>query len=283
MKTIRRPAVAGYFYELNKERLLKQIEDCFKGPFGPGSLPEVKREGEGKILALVVPHAGYIYSGQAAAHAYYALAQDGKPKRIVIIGPNHRALGAEVAIFARGEWQTPLGNVPIDEELAREILANSDIVKDDPVAHLYEHSIEVQLPFLQYLFGNDFSFVPIAVYNQTLPVGIHLGNVLAEVLSGEKAVVIASTDLTHYEAKAVANEKDRMVIECVKSLDETELYLNIGRHQITMCGPAGVASAIVFGKKRGAKGGVLYKYYTSGDIIGDMLEVVGYASIGITL
>jgi AmmeMemoRadiSam system protein B len=282
MKTIRRPAVAGYFYELNKERLLKQIEDCFKGPFGPGSLPEVKREGEGKILALVVPHAGYIYSGQAAAHAYYALAQDGKPKRIVIIGPNHRALGAEVAIFTRGEWQTPLGNVPIDEELAREILANSDIVKDDPDAHLYEHSIEVQLPFLQYLFGNDFSFVPITVYNKTLPVGIHLGNVLADVLSGERAVVIASTDLTHYEPEEVAMERDRKAIKSIKALNETELYLNIGKYSITMCGPAGVVAAIVFGKKRGAKKGVLYKYYTSGDIE-DMLNVVGYASMGITL
>jgi AmmeMemoRadiSam system protein B len=283
MKMVRKPAVAGYFYELNKERLLKQIEDCFRGPLGPGSLPEVKREGEGRILALVVPHAGYIYSGQAAAHAYSALARDGKPKRIVIIGPNHRALGAEVAIYARGGWQTPLGNVPIDEELAREILANSDIVKDDPVAHLYEHSIEVQLPFLQYLFGNDFSFVPITVYNQTLPVGIHLGNVLANVLSGERAVVIASTDLTHYEAKAVAMENDKRVIECVESLDETGLYLNIGKYHITMCGPAGVVAAIVSGKKRGAREGVLYKYYTSGDIIGDMLEVVGYASMGIIL
>jgi hypothetical protein len=283
MKTIRKPAVAGYFYELNKERLLKQIEDCFKGELGPGSLPEVKREGEGKILALVVPHAGYIYSGQAAAHAYYALAQDGKPKRIVIIGPNHRVLGAEVAICSKGEWQTPLGNVPIDEELAREILANSDIVKDDPVAHLYEHSIEVQLPFLQYLFGNDFSFVPIAIYNQTLPIGIHLGNVLANVLSKERAVIIASTDLTHYEPKAWATEKDRMVIECVKSLNETELFLNIGKYHITMCGPAGVVAAIISSKKRGAKEGVLYKYYTSGDIVSDMLEVVGYASMGITL
>jgi AmmeMemoRadiSam system protein B len=210
------------------------------------------------------------------------LAQDGKPKRIVIIGPNHRALGAEVAIFTRGEWQTPLGNVPIDEELAREILANSDIAKDDPVAHLYEHSIEVQLPFLQYLFGNDFAFVPIAVYNPTLPIGIHLGNVLADVLSGERAVVIASTDFTLYEPKAVAMEKDRKAIESIKALNETELYLNIGKYSITMCGPAGVAAAIVFGKKRGAKKGVLYKYYTSGDIE-DMLEVAGYVSMGITL
>ena len=280
---IRKPAVAGYFYELNKERLLKQIEDCFRGELGPGSLPEVKRNGEGKILALVVPHAGYMYSGQAAAHAYYALAQDGLPKRIVIIGPNHRGLGAEVAIFAKGEWQTPLGNVPIDEELARKILANSDIVREDPTAHIYEHSIEVQLPFLQYLFGNDFSFVPIAIYNQTLPVGIHLGNVIADALSDERGLVIASTDLTHYEPKAVAAQKDEMVIKCIKSLNETELFLKIGRYQISMCGPAGVVSAIVFTKKRGAKAGVLYKYYTSGEILGDILEVVGYASMGITL
>ncbi|MGC9004013.1 MAG: AmmeMemoRadiSam system protein B [bacterium] len=283
MKTIRKPAVAGYFYEQDKARLLKQIEDCFKGKLGPGSLPEVNREGEGRIVALVVPHAGYTYSGQAAAHAYHRLAQDGLPKRIVIIGPNHRGLGAEVALYAKGEWQTPLGNVRIDEELAQEILKNCDLVKDDPTAHLLEHSIEVQLPFLQYIFGNEFSFVPIIIYEQTLPVAIQLGNTLANLLAGERAVVIASTDLTHYEPKAWAIEKDRKVIECIESLNETELFLKIGKHQITMCGPAGVATAIVYGKKLGANKGVLYSYYTSGDIIGDMLEVVGYASLGIIL
>jgi AmmeMemoRadiSam system protein B len=283
MQGIRKPAVAGSFYEFDRVRLIKQIENCFLGELGPGSLPEVNEAGEGRILSLVVPHAGYVYSGQAAAHAYYALAQDGKPKRIVIIGPNHRGLGAEVAVYARGEWQTPLGRVPIDEELAREILNISDIVKDDPKANSEEWSIEVQLPFLQYLFGNDFSFVPISVYNQTLPIGIHLGNVLADVLYGERAVVIASTDLTHYEPEEVAMERDRKAIKSIKALNETELYLNIGKYSITMCGPAGVVAAIVFGKKRGAKKGVLYKYYTSGDITGDISKVVGYASMGITL
>lgn len=277
---IRKPAVAGLFYERDKERLIKQIEDCFLGKFGPGKLPEVKK-GEGKLLAIVSPHAGYVYSGQAAAHAFYSLAEDGLPERIVIIGPNHRALGAEVAMFSQGEWQTPLGTVRIDEELAREILAHSEVIKDDPPAHLLEHSIEVQLPFLQYLFGESFSFVPIIVYNQSLPVGVHIGDTLAEVLKGERAVVIASTDLTHYEPKVLANEKDKMVIDCVKRLNETSLFLTVGRHHITMCGPAGVAAAIVYGKRMGAKEGILYQYYTSGDIIGDMLEVVGYCSMGI--
>lgn len=277
---VRRPAVAGLFYERDRDRLVRQIESCFLGRFGPGKLPEVKH-GEGRILALVSPHAGYVYSGQAAAHAFYALAEDGMPERIVIIGPNHQALGAEVALFARGEWQTPLGSVKIDEDLAREILANSDIIKDDPAAHLLEHSVEVQLPFLQYIFGEKFSFVPIIVYNQTLPIGIHIGNTLAKVLKGQRAVVIASTDLSHYEPKSLANQNDRMVIDCVKKLNETELFLTVGKYHITMCGPAGVASAIVFAKQMGAKEAVLYQYYTSGDIIGDMLEVVGYASMGI--
>jgi len=280
METIRKPAVAGLFYEQDKDKLRKQIESCFQGRFGPGKLPELK-QGEGKLLALISPHAGYIYSGQAAAHAFYAIAEEGLPERIVIIGPNHQAIGEEVALFSQGEWQTPLGSVKIDEELAQEILANSDIIKDDPIAHLLEHSIEVQLPFLQYIFGDKFSFVPLTVYNQTLPVGLHIGDVLSKVLAGQKAIVIASTDLTHYEPKALANDKDHMVIDCVKALNETSLFLTIGRHRITMCGPAGVAAAIVFGKRMGAKEGVLYQHYTSGDIVGDMLEVVGYASMGI--
>ncbi len=276
----RRPAVAGLFYERDKERLIKQIEACFEGKFGPGKLPEVKR-GEGRLLALISPHAGYMYSGQAAAHAFYALAEDGPPERIVIIGPNHHAVGAQVALFPRGEWQTPLGSVKIDEELAREILANSELIKEDPAAHLLEHSIEVQLPFLQYIFKDKFSFVPIVVYEQTLPVGIDIGNTLAKVLNGERAVIIASTDFTHYEPKVVAMEKDQMVINCIKNLDERGLFLTVGKYHITMCGPAGVVAAIVFAKQKGAKEGILYQYYTSGDIIGDMLEVVGYASMGI--
>lgn len=277
---VRRPAVAGLFYEQDRNRLIRQIEACFQGRFGPGQLPKVK-EGEGRIIALVSPHAGYVYSGQAAAHAFYALAEDGPPERIVIIGPNHRGFGAEVSLFPKGEWETPLGSIRIDEELAREILANSDIIKEDPTAHLLEHSIEVQIPFLQYIFGDKLSFVPIIVYNQTLYVGIHIGNTLAKVLEGQRAVIIASTDLSHYEPKAVANQKDQMVIDCIKNLDETGLFLTIGKHHITMCGPAGVVSAIVFAKERGAKEVILYQYYTSGDIIGDMREVVGYASMGI--
>lgn len=277
---IRRPAVAGLFYEIDRGRLIKQIEACFLGRYGPGKLPEV-RPGEGRIKALIIPHAGYIYSGQAAAQAFYALAQDGVPERIVIIGPNHRALGEEISLYARGEWRTPLGDVKIDEELAQDILANSDIIKEDPSAHLLEHSVEVQLPFLQYIFGNNFTFVPIIVYNQTLPVATNIGNTLAKVLQGKRAVVIASTDLSHYEPKVMANEKDQIVIDCIKKLNETSLFVAVGKHRITMCGPAGVASAIVCSKQLGAKEGVLYQYYTSGDITGDILEVVGYASMGI--
>ncbi|MBC7327034.1 AmmeMemoRadiSam system protein B [bacterium] len=277
---IRKPAVAGYFYERYKDRLIEEIESCFKGKLGPGKLPEVG-SGEGRILALVSPHAGFIYSGQAAAHAYYALAMDGMPERIVIIGPNHRALGEEVALYPKGEWQTPLGNVKIDEELAKEILAQSDVIRSDPAAHLLEHSIEVQLPFLQYIFGNKFTFVPIIVYNQTLPVAIHIGQTLAKVLAGQRAIVIASTDLTHYEPKAMANQKDGMIIDCIKNMDETRLFLTIGKYRISMCGPAGVAAAIVFAREFGGREGILYQYYTSGDITGDMMEVVGYCSMGI--
>lgn len=277
----RRPAVAGLFYEADRDELLEQIRSCFLGKFGPGRLPEKKGKGEGNLIALVVPHAGYIYSGQAAAHAYLALAEEGLPERIVILGPNHRAVGANVALWAEGEWQTPLGVVSIDSELAGKILENSDIIKDDPPAHLLEHSIEVQLPFLQFVFGNEFKFVPIAIQEQTLHIGLNVGNTLAKVLKGENAVVIASTDLTHYEPKTWAMEKDKRVIECIKSLDEKNMFLEIARHDITMCGPAGVASALIYTKSENAKRVTLYQYYTSGDIVGDTMAVVGYASLGI--
>lgn len=279
--TRRRPAVAGLFYEADRNRLQEQIRSCFLGKFGPGRLPEKKGKGEGNLLVLVVPHAGYIYSGQAAAHAYLALAEEGLPERIVILGPNHRAVGANVALWSEGEWQTPLGVVSVDSELARRILENSDIIRDDPPAHLLEHSLEVQLPFLQFVFGNEFKFVPIAIQEQTLYIGLNVGNTLAKVLKGERAVVIASTDLTHYEPQAWAMEKDKKVIECIKSLDETGMFLEIARYDITMCGPAGVVAAIVYAKGENAKRVISYQYYTSGDIMGDTMAVVGYASLGI--
>jgi len=157
---IRRPVQAGSFYSGTAESLKKQIEECFQHKLGPGKNPTVQK-GPRNIVGLVCPHAGYMYSGPVAAHSYYNLAIDGKPDTVVIFGPNHTGEGSGLAVVKEGAWRTPLGDVQIDEAVAHEILRKSKIIDVDDSAHAHEHSIEVQLPFLQYLYNAAFKFVPI--------------------------------------------------------------------------------------------------------------------------
>ncbi|MDX1814064.1 MAG: AmmeMemoRadiSam system protein B, partial [Candidatus Bathyarchaeia archaeon] len=157
---VRSPAVAGSWYAGTPNRLRDQLEELFIHRLGPGSLPSVKTGGPRNLVGLVVPHAGYIASGPVAAHAYHHLAVDGKPDIIVIFGPNHSGYGSALSIMNDGAWHTPLGDVEIDSETANMIVSASKIIDVDDLAHVYEHSIELQLPFLQYLYGSEFKFVP---------------------------------------------------------------------------------------------------------------------------
>jgi AmmeMemoRadiSam system protein B len=279
MAKIRRPTQAGSFYAGDAESLKIQIEDCFLHKFGPQKLPIVNVGGSRRIVGLVCPHAGYMCSGPVAANAYYALASDGKPDLVVILGPNHTGYGSGLAVAAEGFWRTPLGDVEVDGETASQIVQEARIVDVDELAHRFEHSIEVQLPFLQYLYGSGFKFVPICFQMQDLASAVEVGKALAAVLAGRNAVVIASSDLTHYEPQRTAVAKDMAVLKAVEAMDVSQFYSIIEEQDVTACGYGPIAALITVAKALGAKAADLLCYKTSGDVLGDYSGVVGYAAV----
>jgi len=273
---IRKPVVAGHFYEGRKEALLKELEECFLK--GPGKMPDVKR-GMGRIKGMVVPHAGYMYSGWVAAHAYYALAKEGFPEKIIILGPNHHGYGASVAIMTEGEWETPLGKVRIAEEAKK---LRRGIIEEDEIAHRYEHSIEVQIPFLQFL-SNDFEFIPICFGWQDMETVMEAGEILSEI---EDALIIASSDFSHVnfsgfptreEVEEYVAKKDRIAIDEILKMDAEGLIEKVENYNITMCGYGAVAAMLKALEGR-AKRGKLLKYATSYDVAPGNY-CVGYAAI----
>ncbi|MFH1328343.1 MAG: AmmeMemoRadiSam system protein B [Candidatus Bathyarchaeota archaeon] len=273
-------AVAGSWYAGTSSSLKRQIEqECFLHDLGPKEIPKINPEGERKIQALLCPHAGYMYSGPIAAHAYRALAKDGEPPVIVIVGPNHTGVGSGVSIMVEGIWKTPLGEVSIDSDLAKAIQKNSSYIDIDNYAHESEHSIELQLPFIQYVIGSGFKFVPICMSLQELDVALDVGQAVAKALTDVNAVIIASSDMTHYESQTSAERKDQMAIDAMKKLDAEELYQIVSNLNISMCGVGPAIAAITASKIRKAEIGVLLKYATSGDITGDRRVVVGYSSM----
>ncbi|MFB0557935.1 MAG: AmmeMemoRadiSam system protein B [Candidatus Bathyarchaeia archaeon] len=277
---VRRPCVAGAFYPADKERLRRTIEGCFSHRLGPGKLPEQKIV-ERHIISVVCPHAGYVYSGPVAAYSYYHLASEAKPDSVIVLCPNHTGLGGPVSIGETDTWETPLGQVPVDKELAMAIFEASDIIDMDDLAHAREHSIEVQLPFLQYIYG-DFTFVPICMGFQDLETSREVGRAIVEASKGRDALILASTDLTHMESQSSANAKDRGVIDRILALDEVALQNWVRSKRVTMCGYGPVSAAIASSKPLGAKKAELLAYTTSGDVTGDISSVVGYASVKIT-
>ncbi len=262
---IRLPAVAGQFYPLGKKELEKEVEKL---------LEKTRIEIKKKPVAAIAPHAGYYYSGWVAAYSYSAL-KNTKPETIAVIGPNHTGYGFGVSVGKSDEWETPLGKVTIDVEKAHEI-TQEDFVLDSS-AHAYEHSIEVQIPFLQKTF-KEFKILPICVMDQNKETMKKLGDSLDKVL-GKKDLVIASTDFSHYVPYSEAYKNDLKAIKKIEELDIDGLYETIRENNISMCGYGCVAAAIQFAKKRGAKKAELLKYATSGDVTGDKAQVVGYASM----
>ncbi|MCW4042479.1 MAG: AmmeMemoRadiSam system protein B [Candidatus Bathyarchaeota archaeon] len=280
---IRKPAQAGMFYAGSAASLKKELENCFKHKLGPGKLPNGESISQNRIVTLVCPHAGYMYSGPVAATSYYELARYKTPDNIVIIGPNHTGMGSAISLMNRGTWSTPLGEIQINTDLADSIIENSTIVDTEEEAHIYEHSIEVQLPFLQYLYGNNFSFVPICMMMQDLETSRELGEAIHKASNGISTIIIASTDMTHYEPHSVATEKDMNAIRAIENLDENKLDEFVHSNSISMCGIGPVISSIVYSKKVGAINAKLLSYKTSGDISGDLSSVVGYAAISVTV
>ena len=279
MVKVRRPCQAGAFYEGTSDALKRQIEECFTGKLGPGRLPEVAKTAPRNVIGLICPHAGYMFSGSVAAHAYYKLAVDGKPDIVVILGPNHTGYGSGLAVMNEGVWRTPLGDVEVDRETANQIVHESRIVDIDDSAHSQEHSIEVQLPFLQYLYGSAFKIVPICFLMQDLSSAREVGQAVAKVLHDKKAVIIASSDMTHYEPQESAERKDKKALEAIEALDEVRFQSAIETYNITACGHGPIVALITAAKVFGGREAKLLCYKTSGDVIGDRSSVVGYAAV----
>lgn len=274
---IRKPAVAGIFYELNPDSLKKQIEWCFKHELGPGKIPE--RGDKRNIKGVMAPHAGYPYSGPVAAHSYNKIVEDGFPDTFVILCPNHTGLGSPISTMLEGEWETPLGNVGIDTQFARKLVEDALIIDSDASSHVQEHSCEVHLPFLQY-FSEDFKIVPISMWMQDLETSREIGKSIkdtAEALEKD-IVVIASSDMTHYKPQKVASQNDQQVLEAISHMDEKSMIRRVMDLNVTMCGYGPVAATLVASKELGARNAEILKYATSGDFTGDLSAVVGYAS-----
>lgn len=254
---IREPAVAGAFYPLSKAELQKKINNF---------LSNAKVE---KIHARagIVPHAGYAYSGQTAAY-FYKTIESQSYDNVVILGPNHSGEGAEISIFPDGAFSTPLGDVEINDKLASKIYGTAD-----RIAHMPEHSIEVQLPFLQTVL-KDFKIVPVCIQNQSKGEMIKLGNSLKKSL-GKNDLVIASSDFSHYVSQETALENDHKLINSILKFDIEKFYKNIMEDE-SACGFGGIAAAMGYAKESKSK---LLKYDTSGTASGDFSQVVGYASI----
>ncbi len=265
---IRLPAVAGRFYPVDVAELTQRLASLA----GAATAEEKLR-----ARACLVPHAGYQYSGHVAGAVYAKLAL---PKRYIILGPRHYPQGEPLAILSEGAWQTPLGEARIDSALAAELKRACQLLREDSVAHRAEHSLEVQLPFLQHLAG-DFRFVPIALGTVRYSELEQLGRAVAEVVAaqGEEILVVASSDMNHYEDDRITRAKDRKALDKVLALDPRGLYDTVRREGITMCGFGPTVTMLTAARQLGATHAELVRYATSGDVTGDRDEVVGYAGV----
>ena len=273
----RMPVVAGRFYEGTEDLLRKRIENCFLGKLGPGRLPQGEPGSSRNLKAIIAPHAGYMYSGMPAAHSYLSLFEDGKPDHIVMLGPNHTGMGGRLAV-CNEDWETPLGRAKYDSGLGSAIIEENEFAKTDCVAHSSEHSLEVQVPFLQYIFGSDVNFVPICVTDQSFRVCESIGKTLAKLGEEDDILVLASSDFTHFESAQSAQLKDNQALEYLEFLDAQGFLNFVQSHRISICGAGPIAAATVFAKERGATNFNLLKYTNSGDITGDSKSVVAYVS-----
>jgi AmmeMemoRadiSam system protein B len=220
-----------------------------------------------------------MYSGPVAASAFYELALDGKPDTVVLMGPNHTGYGSALSLMREGVWRTPFGDVEIDTEMANEITHETSLIDVDELAHRYEHSIEVQLPFLQFLYGNTFKIVPICFLMQDYDSAVEVGRALEEVLDATNTVVIASSDMTHYEPAKTAAAKDQAALKAVTDMDAKRFYETVETQNITACGYAPITALITYAKGANAKEAKVLNYRNSGDITGDHSSVVGYAAV----
>ena len=268
MIRVRKPVVAGQFYPGTARELKNQI-----AAFLPKTAVKTN------AIACMLPHAGYIYSGRVAVET---VSQINVLDKIILLGPNHTGYGESFSIMTDGAWETPLGEVKIDCALSKEILKGSMHLKTDSAAHTGEHSLEVELPILQY-FKPDFQIVPIAFLSGNLgalrEVGLRIAHTIKELRLESSTLIVASSDMTHYECQAEAQKKDFEAIKAILELDEEKLMEKVTALNISMCGYAAVITMLSAAKALGANKGKLVKYQTSGDVTGDTSSVVGYAGV----
>ena len=273
---IRQPSVAGRFYPGNAQHLRAEVET-----FTTARATAGQEAAEPRIPAVgcIVPHAGYVYSGAVAGAVYRRLEL---PRRVVILCPNHTGKGEPLAIMSEGAWHTPLGDVVIDTDLAELLKAGLPLLAEDQEAHRYEHALEVQLPFLQVL-KPGFRFVPITVGTSNFEALSALGEAIGTALTNlpEPALVIASSDMNHYESDGVTRIKDRRAIDQVLALDPRGLYDTVREEHISMCGYGPATIMLIAAREMRATKAELIRYATSGDVSGDRDMVVGYAGIAV--
>jgi AmmeMemoRadiSam system protein B len=268
--TVRHAAVAGRFYPGDPEDLRAELAGFLSQP---GSLQQVPVQ----ALGCIVPHAGYMFSGHVAGAVFARLEV---PKRCIVLCPNHTGMGRALAMMSEGVWQTPLGNVAIDSELAEALRRRFPALNEDSSAHRAEHAVEVELPFLQ-MRQSELKFVPIALGTAQFEPLHELGDALADVIAAQNqpVLVVASSDMNHYEADAVTRIKDQRAIERILTLDPRGLYDVVREQNISMCGFGPSVAMMTAARRLGAKSAELLKYATSGDISGDRDMVVGYAGV----
>ena len=268
---IREAVVAGAFYPGDKDSLKQMLGDFIN-----------QEETKVKALGIVSPHAGYIYSGKTAGKVFSKIEI---PDKVIILGPNHRGIGSDFALYAKDAWETPLGKVLINTELAEKLLASSKYLQEDETAHQMEHSLEVQVPFLQYL-NPKVTIVPIIIggmgyrLDSLLEIGESIGKVIAE--EKDDVLIVASSDMTHYESKEAALKKDKWAIDEILNLEEEKLFKVVRDKHITMCGVLPTIVMLKAVKSLSPKDTFLVEYTNSGEVSGDFSEVVGYAGIVIS-
>jgi AmmeMemoRadiSam system protein B len=265
---LRSAVVAGQFYPGRRESLLQTVEALIS--------PTAHEQ---PAIALMSPHAGYVYSGGVAGRTFSAVKI---PDEVIILGPNHHGRGHLAAVYASGTWETPLGQTKISVDLAKRVLSECPMTAEDSVAHRFEHSLEVQLPFLQFR-SPHVSIVPICISRMPLKMLLQLGEGLARAasLSATVPLIVASTDMTHYESGKSARTKDFLALEKVLALDPEGLYEVVHEHSISMCGVLPTVVMLQAALSLGARSAELIAYSNSGDVTGDQSEVVGYAGVRI--
>lgn len=270
---LRHSAVAGRFYPGDPDDLRAEVQE-YLSPSASTNASSVK------AIGCIAPHAGYMYSGHVAGAVFGRIEI---PPLCVVMCPNHTGMGRSLAVMSEGAWETPLGEVPIEAEFAHSLQQRFPALQNDPAAHRVEHAAEVELPFLQ-LRQPQLRIVPIALGTGQFEVIEQLGLALADVVAAQKdpVLIVASSDMNHYESDVVTRAKDHRAIERILSLDARGLFDVVTQQDISMCGFGPAVAMLIAARQLGAKSAELVKYATSGDVSGDRETVVGYAGVVVT-